>query len=45
MKKCELCDYEGSSGMIHGVHTVCNACMWDVVKFSVSAGMRFNKRV
>lgn len=27
--------------MHHGVHTVCNNCMWKVVKFAVSAGMKF----
>ena len=44
MRKCELCDYEGSAGMHHGPNTVCNNCMWDVVAFAVSAGMRFNRR-
>lgn len=42
-KACELCGYEGSAGMHHGPHTVCNNCMWKVVKFAVSAGMCFDR--
>jgi hypothetical protein len=28
--------------MHHGVHTVCNNCVWKVVKFAISSGMKFN---
>ena len=42
-RACELCGYIGTSGMHHGVHTVCNNCMWKVVKFAVSAGMKFEQ--
>ena len=27
--------------MHHGVHTVCNKCMWEAVKFAITAEMKF----
>ena len=42
MRQCELCGYIGSSGMHHAAHTVCSNCMWEVVKFAISSGMRFD---
>lgn len=42
MRQCELCRTVGS-GMHHGVHTVCNNCMWEVVKFAISSGMKFDE--
>ena len=45
MRQCELCGYIGTSGMHHGVHTACNNCIWEVVKFAISSGMRFNHNI